>query len=91
MGYDEDECLFCYGNGNGNNITFDELAYTLCFSCIFDNISNVSARVTDSLNKQLLSTIYTCNMCNIKKQCTRVSLCHDCFPSYDDDSSDNKN
>lgn len=65
MGYDSDECIFCYTNGFGN-ASCDEYE-SVCFKCIEKHIgTNFTSRVKDAFKTFELENDWTCSICNCR-------------------------
>lgn len=60
MGYDSNECIFCYTNGLGNSSC--DKSTTICFKCIDKHIgTNFTSRVVDAFKTFQLENDWTCN------------------------------
>ena len=78
--YDENDCLFCYGKGKGSRwvgLQYD----TLCMTCIYSNISNITPSVIKIVYHRLIGS-HMCELCDLKTECSQVSICDTCFDKY---------
>ncbi len=93
MGYDSNECLFCYCAGGGNN-PCNDTDNNLCSECFLENCpSGLRGRATLSSYVQI-SPSETCYACGLKNRIClyQISLCEGHkFPQKDDkEEDDNK-
>jgi hypothetical protein len=78
MGYDDNECLFCYTSGNGNEITDKDI--DICFTCLEKHIgSQITGRVLYIFCGDIVRTKINCAVCHEeKKLACHVKCCDDC-------------
>ena len=64
MGYDNDECVWCYMNGGGNNSDCD--THIVCLVCMNEMTEDggCSSRFTSGLKSFLESGVGKCHLCN---------------------------
>ena len=76
MGYDANECMKCYCQGNGNCKT--NHSFSVCLTCVVKITNNgVTYRVVNALGTP---TIIQCELCSLN-DCigfSEVSLCNEC-------------
>lgn len=79
MGYDTNECLFCYTSGGGNEPTED--CIDICFTCLEEHIgSRITGRVLQIFEEYIVSSKILCEVCQKEKKLVcNVRCCNEHF------------
>lgn len=80
MGYDYEECVFCYLQGRGNEPT-NEIPYDVCFQCLESaNITKYVGRVPSKISSRLGCISHGDCMTCVREEVFLISvnLCDDC-------------
>jgi len=88
MGYDDNECLFCYTHMHGNEITDNEI--TICVTCLENHIgTNITGRVLSAFSGAIeFSSNNPCSICNETKKLLCSVCCCDVDYHFKEEEKD---